>query len=127
MSAGPTLEGARYESNNGIVFPIRIQPETITLNLNSVTNALPSAQVTLDVPSARVGAGRNSFGVNARLVRITFTAAVPPGYLENGVITLPVLTLTAYNAYTRGTTGTYNLNGTDYAVKWAGRSPEKIN
>ncbi len=127
MSAGATLPNARYESDSGIIFPIRIQPETITLNLNSNTNTLPSGSVTLDVPSARVGSGRNSFGVNARLVRVRFTGAIPPGYLANGVITLPVLTPANYASYIKNSTGIYTLNGTDYPVIFAGRTPEKIN
>lgn len=126
MSAGSFLLGGRYESNNGTVYPIRVQPETLGFTLNSVSNALPTGQVGTDLPSVRVGAGRNAFGVNARLIRFTFTGTLPPGYKMNGILTLPVLTSAAYNLYSRGQAGTYTLNGTEYAVAFVGKSPETI-
>lgn len=125
MSAGQTVTVA-YESGDAIFFPIRIQPETESLTLNGVVNAAPANPVGEGLPSARVSTGRRSFGVNARLIRFRFTGAVPPGYKENGVLTLPVLQAATYSAYSKTQTGTYTLNGTDYAVEYVGKTPESI-
>lgn len=126
MSAGAFLNTG-YETNIGVIHPIKIQPETLTLTLNSVANEAPTTPIALSVPSAKVSGSRRAIGVNARLVRIRITATTPPpGYVVGGVITLPVLTQVAFAAYGKGTTGTYTLNGTAYAVEFVGKTPETI-
>lgn len=125
MSAGETLSTV-YESNNGLFFPIRIQPETETFTLNGVANAAPANPAGAGLPSASVSRGRRSNGVNCRLVRFKFDGTPPPGYLANGVIALPVLQAATYAAYGKTQTGTYTLNGTDYAVTFVGKTPETV-
>lgn len=126
MSAGTYLQDGKYETDGGTVVAARIQPETITLTLNSVANALPTGTVTPGLPSAKVSGGRREFGINARLVRIRFTDTLPPGYAMNGILTLPVLTTAAFNAYDKAQTGTYTLEGTDYNVRFVGKTAETI-
>lgn len=127
MSAGSPIT-AKYQDGNGVVRPIRIQPETLTLTLNGVANDETADPLVSGVPSAKVSGGRRSIGVNARLVRFIITAATPPpGYKAGSPISLPVLTPTSFAAYSRGQTGTYNLNGTDYDIAFVGKTPETIN
>lgn len=126
MSAGD-FTSAVYETNSGVFYRIRTQPETLALSINSVTNASASGTPGADTPSARVGSGRQSFGVNAKLVRLRFTGTVPDGYSGGkDTISLPVLTNAAFTAYAPGQTGTYTLNGTGYDVVVVGRTPETI-
>lgn len=127
MSAGE-FANSKYESNGGLIFPIKIQPETLGLLINSVTNAEPTNPVGAGLPSAKVSGSRRSIGVNVRKVRFRFTGAIPDGYLAvGGVLTLPVLTSAAYDAYQKSTDGTYTLNGTAYPVEFVGKTPETIN
>lgn len=125
MSAGPRTNTV-YESGGGLFFPISIQPETLTLTLNSVVNAAPANPAGAGLPSATVSRGRRANGVNARLVRIKFTGTPPAGYKADSPIALPVLQAAAYAAYGKGQTGTYNLNGTDFAVEFVGKTPETV-
>lgn len=126
MSAGQ-FENSIYQTNDGTLYPIRIQPETASLTLNGVANAAASGPVTGNLPSAQISKGRRSHGVNARLIRFRFTGAVPPGYTPNGVITLPVLSSASYTAYGKTQVGTYTLLGVDYDIAYVGKTPEKIN
>lgn len=127
MSAGGFIDTG-YESEGSFVFPIRIQPETLTLTLNSVVNEAPSTAPGAGLPSAQIGKGRRTLGVNARLVRFVITDATPPpGYKADGVLTLPVLQSSVWSGLAKGQTGTYTLNGTAYAIRYVGKTPEKIN
>lgn len=127
MSAGAFTTNAVYEDNFGNFYPITVQPETIAVTINGQANAEGAGPLPDNRPSVSVSKGRRANGVNARLVRFRFTGTLPPGYLMNGIISLPVLTPTAYNAYSKGQTGTYTLNGTGYDVAVVGRTPETIN
>ena len=124
MSAGSPINTS-YESNNAL-FPITIQPETLTLTLKSVANTAPANPVGAGLPSASVSKGRRSNGVNARLVRFRFTGTVPPGYKTLGVISLPVLQASVFNGFGKGQTGTYTLNGTEYTIEYVGKTPETV-
>lgn len=126
MSAGAFIDSV-YSTDSGGLYPIRIQPETATLSINGVANTAASGPVPAGVPSAQVSRGRRSHGVNARLVRIRFTGAVPPGYKPEGTITLPVLAQAVYAQYAKTQTGTYTLLGVDYDIAFVGKTPETIN
>lgn len=127
MSAGE-FANVTYESDGGLIFPIKIQPETETLILATITNVRPTGAVGAGLPSAKVSGSRRSIGVNARLVRFKFTGAIPDGYISTcGVLTLPVLTPAAYAAYVKSTVGTYTLGGTAYPVEYVGKTPETVN
>lgn len=127
MSAGDFLNST-YDADSGTAYPIRVQPETLSLTLNSVANAAGTGTVAAGTPSAKVSGGRTSFGVNARLVRVRFTNTIPDGYSGGkDTISLPVLTMAAFNAYSKGTTGTYTLGAVAYDVAFVGKTPEAIN
>ena len=126
MSAGDFSKSV-YETNTGGFYRIRIQPETLTLTFNTQANVAASGTPASGSPSAKVSGSRNSIGVNARLVRVRFTATVPTGYSGGkDTITLPVLTPSTYNTWVDDAVGTYTLGGTDYPVQLVGRTPEKI-
>ena len=127
MSAGDFLTNAVYETNDGNLVSIRIQPETLTLTLNTVANSQLAGPIDPSYPSAKVSGGRRTLGINARKVRVKFTGALPPGYSGGkDTISLPVLTLAVFTGYGKGQTGTYTLNGTDYDVEFVGKTPEAI-
>lgn len=125
MSAGSPIMTV-YETNQALYFPITIQPETESLTLNSVANTASANTAGVGFPSAKVSGGRRSIGVNARLIRVKFTSTIPDGYKTDGILTLPVLQLATFNAYARGQTGTYTLNGTAYDVRYVGKTPESV-
>lgn len=121
MSAG-AFEITAYETDPGAIHPIRVQPETIAASIGATTNSAPTGAAT-GLGSASVSRGRRANGINARLVRLTFTGTPPTGYLANSTITIPALTPEFYDAAVRGATATYLGAG---AVV-SGRSPETIN
>lgn len=121
MSAG-AFQIVGYSADNATVYPIRIQPETATLSIGGVANAPTATEITAGTPSANAGGSRRKNGVNARQVRFKFTGTPPAGYKADSTISLPVLTTTAYNSYSRGQTGTY-LGGTIICV---GKTAESI-
>lgn len=126
MSAGTYLN-VGYEATNGTVFPIRVQPETTSFELDGVANGAGGTPTLAGLPSAQVSKGHRSHGVNTRLIRFRFLSVTPPGYTPNSVLSLPVLTQGAYNAYDKNQTGSYTLLGTAYDVGYVGKTPEKIN
>lgn len=125
MSAGQ-FQNTIYNTNSGVAYAITVQPETLTLTLNAVANAAGSGTPLVDTPSVSVSGSRRRNGINSRLVRFRFTGTLPPGYAMNGTLTLPVLTPAAFNAYSKGQTGTYTLEGTDYDVAFVGKTAEAI-
>lgn len=126
MSAGAFLL-SRYESSEtGLIHPIKVQPETLTLSLGGNTNNPPAGQPTSKL-SAEVGGSRRTYGLKTRLVRIRFTSTLPDGYEANSTITLPWLTSTNFGSIARGTTGTYTIGGTSYDVTVRGTTAEEAN
>lgn len=117
MSSGPFVL-SKYEADNGDIHPIRVQPETLSANVGAA-NTAPTGSVTVGLfASARKN--RRAYGLGARAVRVRFTGAVPDDYAPNQVLTVPVLTPTAFASAIIGATGTYL--GSPIIV--IGRSPE---
>ena len=104
MSAGNFIT-SKYEDNNGRVYDIRVQPETLVLTLNSVANDAPAAAVDQAV-AARARGSRRAYGVTARRVTIRFTGTPPTDYSGDDV-SVPVLQQSVFNGYSKGQTGTY--------------------
>lgn len=125
MSAGSTVPSV-YETNAGTFYKCRVQPETLTLVINAVTNAGGSGTPAPQTPSAKMTGGRREIGINARLVRLRFTGTLPPGYKMDGILTLPILTPAVFGGLDTDQTGTYTLNGTGYDVIVVGLTAEKI-
>jgi hypothetical protein len=104
MSSG-AFTITKYEANNGDIFPIKVQPETLSANLGAV-NAAPTGAATVNL-YARARKNRRSYGVGARLAYVQFTGAAPDDYAPGQTLAIPVLTPTVFNQITAGTTGTY--------------------
>jgi hypothetical protein len=121
MSAGAFTD-AFYSSNElGSVHPIRVQPETIALELGGQANEAPDGTAAVG-PSAQVSRGKRAIGINARTVSIKLTAALA-GYKVGSVITLPWLDDSTFAALTpKVTTGTYLAT----ACILSGKSPETV-
>lgn len=119
MSAGAFLR-SRYETNDNEIHPIRVQPETVALNIGGANVAAVGA-FTSPI-SAVISRGRRAKGLIPRTVSIVFTAGAPAGYKDGSVIRLPILTPNLWSGIGAGETGTY-LGGT---VEVVGKSPEIV-
>jgi len=126
MSAGAfTTVGYQATYNAAQVHPIRVQPETLALEVTiggvvTTNTGEPIADVTNPI-SAVVSRGRRSKGLNARLIRITFGENPPADYRAFSTIALPAVN-PALLAAPAGASGNYL--GTEVTV--AGTSPESI-
>lgn len=119
MSSGAFVS-SKYESNAGDIYPVRVQPETLTLALGSATNTAPTAAADQTI-RAKVSGSRRSYGVHCRTVTVQFTAD-KTDYVENGKVTIPWLQQDSWEELVPDATGTYL--GT--ACKLVGKSPERI-
>lgn len=127
MSAG-TFSDTAYSTDAGNFYPVRVQPETFTLTINSVANDAPTGPVPTGTPGLKLTKGNREAGIVARKVRFRITDVNPPAnYAANSILSLPVLTKAAYDSWGKGNTGTYTLNGIAYSVAYVGKSPERIN
>ena len=118
MSAG-AFNLAKYQSDSGVIYNIKIQPETQAFS----AQAGVIAGAVVGEPSAIAKGSRRGIGVNARKVRIRFTAAPPIGYEPGQTLSVPIFTLAAYTAITKGQSITY-LGVAGVVV---GRTPEYVN
>lgn len=111
MSAGPFID-SRYEANSGFVFPIRIQPETNSLELDTTTNSPPTEDVTADLPTLVLTKSRRGFGVHPRTFTIVLTGDGLPDsrteeYREGNSYTIPILQASVWDSLVKGDVGTY--------------------
>lgn len=123
MSAGKFVS-TKYQAQYGVgnaVHPIRVQPETLTLTLDSVANSAPTLPISSPV-SARVSGGRRLLGLNAQLVRLNWIGAVPNGYDPVGTLTVPLLAPAIREKAIAGVEGVYLAN----PVRVTGTSPETV-
>jgi hypothetical protein len=127
MSAGAFVR-SKYQMSSpaNTVVPIRVQPETLTLECDSVENEAPAGDINDGWPSARVSGGRRGTGIFARTCSFVFSDAVPPGYKAGSVITLPCLTVAFANAVGPSKTGTYTVGGTSYDIEFTGRARGEV-
>lgn len=104
MSSG-TFSRSKYELDGGIVCPIRVQPETLALDIDGATNDAPAGNVTLSV-SVYARKGKREYGIGARNIVIAFTAGAPAGYKDEP-LSVPILTPAVFTGINVGDTGTY--------------------
>jgi len=97
----------RYEANDGKIFPIRVQPETLTATIGGVANAAPTTAIGSGLPSALARGGRRVIGVKARKITASF-ATPPAGYKSGGLLQIPVLTEALWDAAVLGDVVVYN-------------------
>jgi hypothetical protein len=121
MSAGDFVIST-YETAAGNFAKIRVQPETLTLTIDSTANSAGAGPVNQQA-SAIANGSRRGIGVNARRVRLEWTGSPPTGYDPNGILTVPVLTPALFNAIDKGDEGTYLGAG----VRVVGVTPEYVN
>jgi len=107
MSQGAFIISSYSSTALGTVHPIRVQPETLGLQIGAVANA--AAAGTRVLPSAQVSQGKRKKGLNARTVTFKFApGAAPAGYKPESPISLPWLQgNAAFNGVFAGQTGTY--------------------
>lgn len=121
MSAG-AFSRSKYEADNGDVYAVRVQPETLAATFGGTANAAPSGAVDQQV-SARVGGGNRQIGIKTRAVSVAWTGGAPTGYKADEILRIPILTKDLYDAITtNSTTGSY-LGGT---VQVVGKLPERV-
>ena len=120
MSSG-AFQTTRYELNDtAVIVPFRAQPETIALTNGTVANDPPAGDVTLSL-FAKARKGVREYGIGTRLITISWEGSPPAGY-EDDNLTIPILTVAAFNAYTVGSNVTYL--GTQALV--VGRTAERL-
>lgn len=120
--AGAYVVGAKYETDNATILPIRVQPETIAASIGSA-NSSPAGTVAGGLGSARVGGGNRQAGVKARSVTFRFTGTTPTAYEDGQVLRIPILQKSVWDAISKGTTGTYLST----AIVVVGKQPERTN
>lgn len=121
MSAG-TFIRTRYELSNGEICRIRIQPETLALEIGGTANAAPVGATTLGDVSATVSQSKRANGIKPRTVSVEFTGALPDGYSGDPISNLPVLTPGVFNGWALDDTGSY----LGAPVRLVGKSGEQV-
>lgn len=119
MSSG-VFTISKYEADSGEIHPIRVQPETLLLNVGAV-NAEAAGTLSSEI-SVKARKGKREFGIGARTVTFKFTAAPPTDYAANQIYTMPILTPDTWDAAIKGTTGTYLGS----AIQVTGKSRESV-
>lgn len=98
---------AKYQASEGsFVYPIKLQPETLSAEFGGAANAQPAGAVTQFLPSAKATGSKNSIGVHPRTatVKITATGVIAANALGS-LVRIPVLSKTT--AWKKGDSGTY--------------------
>jgi len=108
MSAGP-FETRRYKADDGAVAPIKVQPETMTLNINGQANS-SVADATTTKYYARSSGGCREIGMRARKVNFKFDTAPTP-YKQDAILSLPWFDPATFADIAGGLPGTYVVNG----------------
>lgn len=106
MSSGSFINSF-YETNDGEVCRIRVQPETELATNGTVTNDSGTGPQTIPV-RAKVSRGSREIGIRPRRIGIKFEVGqAPTGYAEGQVYYIPALTRAFYDALEIGDDITY--------------------
>lgn len=119
MSSG-AFTISKYETDDAVVHPIRVQPETIAAEFGATENAAPAGAVT-DNQRVKVTKGVREYGIGARTATLTFGDTPPTGYRPYSYITIPVLKKSVWDAITDGSAATYLETSATVAYKTAER------
>lgn len=120
MSAGD-FQYSRYESNAGDIYRIRVQPETLALDIAGAVNDPPAGAI--NTPSTvRVNQSSRAFGVKARSVSLRWTGAPPAGYSGDPISRVPVLQAATFDGANLGDAVTY----LGAAAELIGKSAESV-
>lgn len=122
MSAGPFIE-TTYESNQGTLYPARVQQETLDMTIDGVANSPAAGPIPAGVPSANMRGSRRQNGITARSVSLKLPPNAPPptGYTGDNLV-VPVLTASLWAAISRSSTVVY----LDTTWRVAGTQPEEV-
>lgn len=124
MSAG-IFETYTYEDQNGVKYPIRLQPETLsTLIIGTTTNTSASGDPDVNTTQVRVSGGTRQAGVYPRKIGIRFTGAGPVGYKQGATHYVVVPDPAKFAAFTNPRAQTGSYLGFDCVV--IGSSPERL-
>lgn len=123
MSAGEFLN-TRYvaEYNSAQIHPIKVQPETTELSIDSTDNTPTTSAITSPI-SAMVSGGKRELGLHASMVSFKFTGTIPSDYKAGSIIRLPLLNAAIRAKAVKGATGAY-IGGTIEVV--SNYSPEIV-
>lgn len=122
MSQGAFVN-SRYSAEYAAdtIHPIRVQPETLALVVDSEDNDPPAGSITNPI-SAVVSLGNRAKGLKPRTISIRLPlTGQPTGYLPGSVLVIPALNQVIYDAAQPGDSATY-LGVTCTVV---GKSPER--
>jgi hypothetical protein len=127
MSSGAFIN-SKYQMTtpDDVILAIRVQPETLTLECDSVENTPPTGEVTDGWPSVSVSGSRRRAGVYARMCSFKITGTLPAGYKEGSIISLPCLNRAFAAAVGKSKTGTYTIGGTARTVEFVGKARPEV-
>lgn len=110
MSAGAFIDSI-YEADSGLVFPIRVQPETELAQLNGTVNDAPIGPVTAGAPFISVRVPKRSPRLQVRYVIVKMTAQPTAQYADyQGIGTshrIMVGNPAVFNGLAKGQAATY--------------------
>ena len=115
MSAGPFLL-SKYETNDGLILPIRIQPETLTV----AENVEPGGGA--DGPFVKVSGSKRSYGVHPRKITLSRSVGAADYGSAKAYARVVILTSAAWAAAVIGATVAYA--GVDWVI--ASKTAESI-
>jgi hypothetical protein len=125
MSAGPFTTGV-YQGDTGILFPVRVQPETKALTINAETNDEPTGTPQVGQPSALISGTRRQNGVIARKINIVLTAdgiGTTAEYKAGTTHSVVVLSSARFASWGKGMIGTY----LGIPCRVVSKTPERVN
>lgn len=118
MSAG-IFKDSKYETPNGSIVNVRVQPETEAAVFNGITNAPPAGAATIPGRFPLRLGSRRAKPFSGRSFTLAWTSTPPTGYKPTSVVRVPVLALATYNGADLQDTGTY----LGAPVKIVGKNP----
>lgn len=105
MSAG-AFQYSKYESDQGGIYRIRVQPETLAATVDATVNGAPTGAIDSQ-GTVRVSNPRRGFGITPRRISIRWVGAPPTGYKADETVQVVILTPALYNAANIGDPVTY--------------------
>ena len=105
MSAGAFINSL-YQTDQGEVAPIKIQPETLSFSIGSETNVAATGPATSRM-FVKISKGNREYGCRPRKIVVKFTGTVPTGYKADQTYAIPALTPAIFGAAIPTAVGSY--------------------
>lgn len=106
MSAG-SFQSSKYESDDGTIHFISVQPETIAAVLDGNPNDEPAGNINSQF-AAEVNRGARAYGLRPRKVNVAFTDNPPTNYRPYTTLAMAVLDPEVFAEIAIGGTVTYS-------------------